>query len=375
MIFWPDSPRACPLDAGRGDRRAAPPARRAHRRVRERDARRGGRRRRTAAASRCSSCTATRGPSYCQEAARRTGCRVIKAARVRDAAQVQALRAYQTDFHLLDAHSRARAGRHRGELRLGARPAAPGHAAGGPVRRADAGQRRRRRSTAVRPFAVDTASGTEAEPGRKDPGQAEAFFRAVEAADHVAGMSAPPLERRFGPYGGRYVPETLIPALDELEAAWSAARADPAFVARARRAAARLRRPPDAALPRAPPLGARGRRGVAEARGPHPHRLAQDQQRARPGAARAAHGQAARDRRDRRGPARRGGRHRLRAARARLRRLHGHRGHAPPGAERAAHAAARRRGAWASTPARARSRRPCRRRSATGSRTSSRRTT
>ena len=42
-------------------------------------------------------------------------------------------------------------------------------------------------------------------------------------------MSAPPLERRFGPYGGRYVPETLIPALDELEAAWSAARADPAF--------------------------------------------------------------------------------------------------------------------------------------------------
>ena len=29
-------------------------------------------------------------------------------------------------------------------------------------------------------------------------------------------MSAPPLERRFGPYGGRYVPETLIAALDEL---------------------------------------------------------------------------------------------------------------------------------------------------------------
>ena len=42
-------------------------------------------------------------------------------------------------------------------------------------------------------------------------------------------MSAVPLERRFGPYGGRYVPETLIPALDELEAEWLAARADPAF--------------------------------------------------------------------------------------------------------------------------------------------------
>jgi tryptophan synthase beta chain len=37
------------------------------------------------------------------------------------------------------------------------------------------------------------------------------------------------LPERFGPYGGRYVPETLIPALDELASAWSAARRDPAF--------------------------------------------------------------------------------------------------------------------------------------------------
>jgi tryptophan synthase beta chain len=37
------------------------------------------------------------------------------------------------------------------------------------------------------------------------------------------------VEHRFGPYGGRYVPETLIPALDELERAWVAARDDPAF--------------------------------------------------------------------------------------------------------------------------------------------------
>src|SRR6266581_4883202 len=33
----------------------------------------------------------------------------------------------------------------------------------------------------------------------------------------------------YGTYGGRYVPETLIPALDELEAGWREARADPAF--------------------------------------------------------------------------------------------------------------------------------------------------
>jgi tryptophan synthase beta chain len=36
-------------------------------------------------------------------------------------------------------------------------------------------------------------------------------------------------EREFGPYGGRFVPETLIPTLDELELAWIAAREDAAF--------------------------------------------------------------------------------------------------------------------------------------------------
>ncbi len=37
------------------------------------------------------------------------------------------------------------------------------------------------------------------------------------------------IERRFGPYGGRYVPETLIPALDELERAWAEARDDAGY--------------------------------------------------------------------------------------------------------------------------------------------------
>ncbi len=43
-------------------------------------------------------------------------------------------------------------------------------------------------------------------------------------------MSA--VEERFGPYGGRYVPETLIAALDELAAAWAEAREDEQFTAR-----------------------------------------------------------------------------------------------------------------------------------------------
>ena len=37
------------------------------------------------------------------------------------------------------------------------------------------------------------------------------------------------VEHRFGPYGGQYVPETLMPALDELEAAWVEARDDAGF--------------------------------------------------------------------------------------------------------------------------------------------------
>jgi tryptophan synthase beta chain len=42
-------------------------------------------------------------------------------------------------------------------------------------------------------------------------------------------VSTTPVEREFGPYGGRFVPETLVPALDELEAAWLEAARDPSF--------------------------------------------------------------------------------------------------------------------------------------------------
>ena len=39
------------------------------------------------------------------------------------------------------------------------------------------------------------------------------------------------VDHRFGPYGGQFVPETLMPALAELEAAWVEARADAGFQA------------------------------------------------------------------------------------------------------------------------------------------------
>ncbi len=124
------------------------------------------------------------GPAYCDEAARRTGCKVMKAMQVRDRSSATSLRAFHVDFHLLDAH--------HPELRGGTGTTfdwelirkwrnVPMVLSGGlsPENVGDG-------IAAAQPFAVDTASGTEAEPGRKDPEKLEAFFRAVERADELA---------------------------------------------------------------------------------------------------------------------------------------------------------------------------------------------
>ena len=122
------------------------------------------------------------GPAYCAEAARRSGCKVIKAVRAKDAAAVRALRAFRVDYHLLDAY---RPGVHGGtgetfawELARLDRGDAPLILSGG----IDA-DNVAEAIAAVHPFAVDSASGTESEPGRKDPARLRALFRAVERAN------------------------------------------------------------------------------------------------------------------------------------------------------------------------------------------------
>jgi len=45
----------------------------------------------------------------------------------------------------------------------------------------------------------------------------------------VSAPAVPDARGRFGRFGGRYVPEVLIPALDELAAAWAEIRDEPAF--------------------------------------------------------------------------------------------------------------------------------------------------
>jgi phosphoribosylanthranilate isomerase len=183
MIFWPDSPRACSIE------QAEAIGAQLHRRVELAGVFVNASLDHVAETADICRFTLLQlhgdeGPAYCQEAARRTGCRVIKAARVRDAADVQAIRAYRTDFHLLDTHSE-RAPGGTGEsfdwelARL--HPGNPPLILSGGLTADNVGQA----IAAVRPFGVDSASGNEAEPGRKDPAKLTAFFGAVEAADHV----------------------------------------------------------------------------------------------------------------------------------------------------------------------------------------------
>ena len=142
-----------------------------------------------------------------------------------------------------------------------------------------------------------------------------------------------------------------MPALAELEEAWIEARADEGFRAELDALLRDFAGRPTPLYHAAAALGGRRPPDLPQARGPPPHGRAQDQQRARPVPARQAHGQAADHRRDRRRPARRRHGDRVRAARPRVRRLHGHRGHAPPAAQRAADGAARARRSRPSTRA------------------------
>jgi len=156
MIFWPQSPRACPIE------QAEAIGAQLHRRVELTGVFVNAALDEVATiADVCRfsmlQLHGDEGPAYCQEAARRTGCRVIKA---------PGGTGESFDWELARLHPRT----------------PPVILSGGltPDNVAEA-------IAAADPFAVDSASGTEAEPGRKDPARVTAFFRAVEAG-HVAAV-------------------------------------------------------------------------------------------------------------------------------------------------------------------------------------------
>jgi phosphoribosylanthranilate isomerase len=121
------------------------------------------------------------GPSFCVEVARRTGARVIKARQVRSISDVRDLDRFYTDFHLLDAHTEGKRGgtgetfdwelantRLRQEVPLILSGGLTAENVGDAI-------------TAVKPYAVDVASWTEASPGIKDHDKLKAFAEAVQA--------------------------------------------------------------------------------------------------------------------------------------------------------------------------------------------------
>ena len=112
------------------------------------------------------------GPSYCAEVARRTGAKVMKAARVRTRADVVALEPFHTDFHLLDGQGGTP---FEWSLAHERRTDIPLVVAGGLTAENVA-----EAITATEPFAVDVASGVEERPGVKDHGKVAAFAQAVE---------------------------------------------------------------------------------------------------------------------------------------------------------------------------------------------------
>jgi phosphoribosylanthranilate isomerase len=142
------------------------------------------------------------GPSFCAEAARRTGARIIKAVQVRASGDVADAERFRVDLHLLDARASASRGwALRGgtgetfdwSLLAGRRSRVPLILSGGlSPRNVAAG------IAAAAPhglFAVDTASGIEAAPGRKDPQKLRAFFAEVERAGALLHAQAKLSER------------------------------------------------------------------------------------------------------------------------------------------------------------------------------------
>jgi phosphoribosylanthranilate isomerase len=118
------------------------------------------------------------GPAFCAAVGQRTGARVIKAMRVRHAADLRDLDRFHTDLHLLDtAAAGLRGGSGRTwdwSLVAQRRAKIPFLLSGGLTPDNVAAG-----IAAVRPWGVDVASGVESEPGVKDRAKLEAFFAAA----------------------------------------------------------------------------------------------------------------------------------------------------------------------------------------------------
>ena len=185
-------------------------------------------------------------PARAQAVRARTGCRIIKAISVSESSDIQRAEEYgeSVDLILFDAKSTVDDTRPGGNARAfdwrlfeTAPPPSTGWFLSGGLDAENVGEAIR--VTGAR--AVDVSSGIESAPGHKDPMKISAFLAAAaggKRADITRGhaMSArganrpgPDADGHFGIYGGRYVAETLMPLILDLEAAYETARGDPEF--------------------------------------------------------------------------------------------------------------------------------------------------
>ncbi|MFY9487784.1 MAG: phosphoribosylanthranilate isomerase [Solirubrobacterales bacterium] len=125
------------------------------------------------------------GQQYCEEIARRTGCRVIKAFRVRDRSVLAELGKHRyVDFHLLDTYKAGVPGG-TGEVFdwsfLSQRTDRVPLILSGGLNPENVGSG----IATVTPYAIDLSSGVETEPGVKDHDRMRELFDAVHAADEL----------------------------------------------------------------------------------------------------------------------------------------------------------------------------------------------
>ena len=176
----------------------------------------------------------------------RTGCRIIKAISVSQASDIEGADDYGegADLILFDARGdggRYPARRQRADVRLAAvrgRAAAVDRlvslrrAGCGECRRGDQDHRRRRRRCLVRHRGRAGTQGPGEDrrlPRRGCGGGYADSTRGHGMSERGANRPGPDADGHFGIYGGRYVAETLMPLILDLEKAYDTARDDSAF--------------------------------------------------------------------------------------------------------------------------------------------------
>jgi len=161
-----------------------------------------------------------------------------KVIRIRSAEDLAVLDAYQVDAFLFDAYDKHRQGgtgqTFNWDLLENVQIKSPVILAGGLTP-----ENVRRTVETVHPDGIDISSGVEREPGIKDKRKLNELFHELHGMNGEYENSMNPMTKpkytqpdaggHYGQFGGKYVPESLIPALEELESTYNDLKNTPEF--------------------------------------------------------------------------------------------------------------------------------------------------